>query len=46
MSVAVQGALFDSEHRRPLAGGAWIDVRPGWFDAPAALFDEVLAAVD
>ncbi len=42
----MQGALFDSEHRRPLAGGAWIDVRPGWFDAPAALFDEVLAAVD
>jgi len=45
VGIAVQEALFGSADRRTLGDGAWIDVRMGWFDAPAALFDELLAAV-
>lgn len=28
-----------------LSGGAWIDVRAGWFDAPVGLFDELLQSI-
>ncbi|MGB3482000.1 MAG: alpha-ketoglutarate-dependent dioxygenase AlkB [Mycobacterium sp.] len=48
MSVAVQDSLFDHAERRPLAHGAWIDVRAGWIEDVEfgrTLFDELLEAI-
>ncbi len=45
--MSVQASLFDHSERRDLGSGAWIEIRSGWLDAPAAdtLFDELLDAV-
>jgi len=45
--VPVQTSLFDHSERRDLGSGAWIELRSGWLDDPAAdtLFDELLDAV-
>lgn len=43
--MSVQGALFDHSERRDLGSGAWIEVRSGWLDEPAALFEELTTAV-
>lgn len=41
----MQGSLFDHAERRPLADGAWIDVRAGWLTDADDLFDELVDAV-
>ena len=57
MTQAFQGSLLDlcgaagpgplgpSVQRTTLAGGAWIDVRPGWFSGADALFERLIDAV-
>jgi alkylated DNA repair dioxygenase AlkB len=57
MSLVVQPSLFGSAgplgvaelggavERRPLADGAWVDVRPGFVTAADALFDALAASV-
>ena len=45
MSLAVQGSLFDHAERRPLANGAWIDVRAGWLDGAETFFDELMTDI-
>ncbi len=57
MSLVVQPSLFGSAgdlglaelgaavERRPLADGAWLDVRPGFITAADALFDALVSAV-
>ena len=57
MTQAFQGSLLDlcgeagpgplgpSVQRTTLAGGAWIDVRPGWFSGADALFERLTEAV-
>jgi alkylated DNA repair dioxygenase AlkB len=57
MTQAFQGSLLDlsgepgpgplgpSVQRTTLAGGAWIDVRPGWFSRADALFERLIDAV-
>jgi len=57
MTQAFQGSLLDlcgaagpgplgpSAQRTTLAGGAWIDVRPGWFSGADALFERLIDAV-
>ena len=39
------GPLGDSVRRRPLAHGAWVDVRPGWLAGADELFARLLQAV-
>ena len=39
------GPLGPSVQRTTLAGGAWIDVRPGWFSGADALFERLIDAV-
>jgi alkylated DNA repair dioxygenase AlkB len=39
------GPLGPSVRRTALAGGAWIDVRPGWFSGADALFERLTDAV-
>ncbi|RAY11796.1 alpha-ketoglutarate-dependent dioxygenase AlkB [Actinomadura craniellae] len=39
------GPLGASVRRTPLAGGAWVDVRPGWLGGADALFERLLRAV-
>jgi alkylated DNA repair dioxygenase AlkB len=45
VSLALQGSLFDHDERRQLANGAWIDVRAGWLEGAATLFDELMVAI-
>ena len=57
MTQAFQGSLLDlcgeagpgplgpSVQRTTLTGGAWIDVRPGWFSRADALFERLIDAV-
>ena len=57
MTQAFQGSLLDlcgaagpgplrpSVQRTTLVGGAWIDVRPGWFSGADALFERLIDAV-
>jgi alkylated DNA repair dioxygenase AlkB len=39
------GPLGESVRRSELAGGAWVDVRPGWLTGSDALFGRLLRAV-
>ena len=39
------GALGDSVRRVPLAGGAWVDLRPGWLAGSGAVFSRLAGAV-
>ena len=39
------GALGDSVRRVPLAGGAWVDLRPGWLAGSGAVFARLAEAV-
>lgn len=39
----MQNALFEHSERRDLGQGAWIDLRSGWVDDAATLFDELMA---
>lgn len=46
--LAVQASLFDHAERRPLADGAWIDVRAGWLNGAAVgdeVFDELVDTI-
>ena len=43
--AAGPGPLGPSVQRTTLAGGAWIDVRPGWFSGADALFERLIDAV-
>ncbi|HYS33131.1 MAG TPA: alpha-ketoglutarate-dependent dioxygenase AlkB [Streptosporangiaceae bacterium] len=57
MASAIQGSLFDVEQefglaslgssvrRTTLAGGAWLDLAPGWLGGADALFDRLVRAV-
>jgi alkylated DNA repair dioxygenase AlkB len=45
VSLSVQGALFDHAERRRLARGAWIDVRSGWLQPPADLFEQLYTTI-
>ena len=45
MSLSVQGTLFDHAERRRLARGAWIDVRSGWLQPPADLFEQLYTTI-
>ncbi len=57
MTSAIQGSLFDVEQefglanlgssvrRTTLAGGAWLDLAPGWLGGADALFDRLVRAV-
>jgi len=39
------GALGGSVRRSPLAGGAWVDVRPGWLTGSAEVFGALVQTV-
>ncbi len=41
----VQGALFEHNERRQLAGGAWVEIRSGWLADAEDVFDAVRSAV-
>jgi alkylated DNA repair dioxygenase AlkB len=41
----VLGALGSSVRRKPLAGGAWVDLRPGWLAGSGAVFARLPEAV-
>jgi len=43
--AAGPGQLGPSVQRTTLVGGAWIDVRPGWFSGADALFERLIDAV-
>ncbi|AZG45622.1 alpha-ketoglutarate-dependent dioxygenase AlkB [Gordonia insulae] len=55
MTAGIQGSLFDQQEdetrirsldaitRRPLADGAWVDLRPGWISGSDLLFDRLRA---
>ena len=45
MALLVQGALFDHAERRRLAHGAWIDVRAGWLQPAADLFEQLYTTI-
>lgn len=44
VAVTVQSALFEHSERRELGQGAWIDLRSGWVDDAATLFDELMSS--
>jgi alkylated DNA repair dioxygenase AlkB len=45
VAMPVQGSLFTCNERRPLGGGAWIDIRCGWLTDADDLLGELMVTV-